>query len=272
MIESRPSIWVIGVGYLGSRLLAAFRAQGRGALGVDREADCDCRGDAADGAFLSSLVSRYALPTQVYLCQATSGGDAAAYHKTYLGIVQALQASVPEAKVMLCSSCSLYGGRDGAAVDESTPLAATGKKAEILSLSEQVVLSMGGRVLRLSALYGEGRSVLLPRYCAGIIPVCGTSDRLLNYVHVDDVVDALLLAEHLPAGIYNVSSDCLSKADLLSLLGDVCPLPPPTREPAASRRGASHQRVDAGKLKRFGWQARHELRAFLMREYLQGEG
>ncbi len=268
MSDSGTSTWVIGVGYLGSRLLEALRACGQSAIGIDVRPPADCVGDAADVAFLNSM----AKPKRVYCCQATAGGDAAAYRNSYVGVVDALLQCCPEAEFIFCSSCSLYGGREGVLLDEASPVSIKEERAEILQAAESAVLAAGGRVARLSALYGEGRSVLLPRFCAGVVPVCGASQRWLNYVHVKDVVKALILLGDAPTGVYNVSAEFFLKADLLEQLSALTHLPIPSQEPASSKRGACNQRINSSRLRQLGWCPQHRLTSFLEAESRCHEG
>lgn len=258
--------WVIGVGYLGSRLVTALRARGHAVLGIDCTEAGDVAGDAADARFLSSMVALYGAPARVYLCQATSGGDVAAYAHAYAGILAAVQEVLPEVELIFCSSSSVYGGQGGELVSETSPLLARGERAAILQGVEQIVLNAGGRVARLAALYGRGRSVLLPRYIAGMVPLSGAPERWLNYVHVEDAVAALLLLPDAPAGVYNVSAQSLQKAQLMEMLQGVTTLPLPTQEPPSSRRGGSNQQLSSSKLRQLSWCPEHDLASFLRQE------
>lgn len=258
-----PMYWVIGLGYLGSRLAQSMRAQGHAVLGIDIAAHADAQGDAADASFLSRLPQ----PERIFFTQATKGGDARAYEHSYRGVIQAVESVAPEARGIFCSSSSLYGERTGARVNEQSPLLATSEKSQILQACEERILQAGGSVARLAALYGRGRSVLLPRYQAGMVPIAGPATRWLNYVHVDDVVSALHLLAEAPARLYNISSESLQKGDLLALIAEVCALPPALQEPEATRRGMSNQQVEAQRLRQLGWCPKHQLRTFLEGEW-----
>ncbi len=272
-MDHSRKIWVIGVGYLGQRLVAALRAQGHRVLGIDVRDSGDVQGDASDIDFLSSMSALYGLPEQVYLCQATSGGDAAAYVHSYHLVFAALVSLAPSARVISCSSSSVYARVDGSLVSEESllPEQAT-DLAAILRLLEENVLACKGCVARLSALYGPNRSVLLPRYRSGVVPIAGPAQRYLNYVHVDDAVEALLLMSDLPAGVYNVSGESITKAELLEQLQQVTGLPIPSNEPRVSRRGGTNQRVDSRKLRGFSWQPERQLATFLAEEMYAHEG
>lgn len=263
--------WVIGVGYLGSRLVAALRARGHAVLGIDCTDAGDVVGDAADARFLSSMITLYGAPARVYLCQATSGGDVEAYSHSYAAVLAAVQSVLPEAELIFCSSSSLYGGQGGELVSEGSPLRAGGERAAILQGVEQIVLHACGRVARLAALYGRGRSVLLPRYLSGMVPLSGAPERWLNYVHVDDVVSALLLLPDCAAGLYNVSAQSLQKVELMALMQRVTGLPLPTQEPPSSKRGGSNQQLCSRKLRHLSWCPQHDLSSFLEQEMLHAQ-
>ncbi|MGN0837104.1 MAG: hypothetical protein ACI4OS_06640, partial [Akkermansia sp.] len=107
---------VVGVGFLGSRLLALLP----GARGVDLR-----RGeDAADPAVWAGSP-----PERIFCCQSTRGGDAAAYRRAYLGVLRALPGA---ARLIWCSALSAGS--------------AAGARAEVLREAEQGVLARGGVV------------------------------------------------------------------------------------------------------------------------------
>ena len=108
---------------------------------------------------------------------------------------------------MFTSSSSVYPQTNGEYVDElsmAEPDRATGK---ILRRSEQIILNAGGIVMRLSGIYGEGRSVILKRWLLGESKVEEDGRRMLNQIHRRDAAEAFLLmakSEH-EGEIFNVS-------------------------------------------------------------------
>lgn len=222
---------VVGVGFLGSRLLALLS----GARGVELR-----RGeDAAD----PSVWEGHPLPERIFCCQSTRGGDAAAYRRAYLGVLGALPGA---ARVIWCSALSVG--------------AAEGARAEVLRTAEQGVLARGGVVARLAALWGEGRCELLRRHCAGEPRLPGPPQRRLNYVHADDAARALLLLAEAPSGCYDVCGESLTHAEAYAMLEELTGIPAAAQESAAGHRGHSSALPDTAALRALGWQPQHQLK------------
>lgn len=215
MSTAAQSAWILGTGFLGSRLRRLLPE----ALGIDRAAPADVQGDAADPAVLARAVAM-GLPECVFCCLSTRGGTAADYRRTYLDVVRALPAGC---RIVFCSSLSAGQGRS--------------EKAAVLRECEELVLSRGGVVLRLAALYGEGRCELLRRHLAGEARLAGADSRRLNYVHVDDAAAALLAAAEAPSGVYAVCGDSFTKAEAYALLEQVTGIPAAAESAPAGRRG-----------------------------------
>lgn len=215
MTAAAQPAWVLGTGFLGSRLRRLL-PQG---IGIDRAAPAEVQGDAADAAVLTRA-AEVLPPALIFCCLSTRGGDAADYRRTYLDVVQALPHG---ARVVFCSALSAGTGDS--------------EKASILRETEQLVLARGGVVVRLAALYGEGRCELLRRHRAGEPRLAGEDTRRLNYIHVDDAAAALLAAAHAPSGIYAACGDSFSKAEAYALLEEVTGMPASAENAAAGHRG-----------------------------------
>lgn len=215
MTLAAQPVWILGTGFLGSRLHRLLPH----ALGIDRAAPAEFQGDAADPAVLARAVEQ-GRPALIFCCLSTRGGDAAAYRRTYLDVVRAL----PEgARVVFCSSLSAGPGMSD--------------KAALLREAETCVLARGGVVVRLAALYGEGRCELLRRHRAGEPRLAGAAERRLNYIYVDDAAAALLAAAAAPSGIYAACGDSLTKEEAYALLERVTGIPAAAESASAGRRG-----------------------------------
>ena len=209
--------WILGTGFLGSRL----RARLLHAVGIDAAAPAEVRGDAAEAAVLARAAA-LAQPAAVFCCMSTRGGDAAAYRRTYLETLRAL----PEGpRLVFCSALS--AGQGGS------------EKAAILREAEALVLARGGVVVRLAALYGEGRCELLRRHLAGEPRLAGADTRRFNYIHVEDAADALLAAAAAPSGVYAACGDSLTKAEAYAMLAAETGKPAAADSAAEGRRGAA---------------------------------
>ena len=114
--------------------------------------------------------------------------------------------------LLFTSSTSVYPQTDGSVVDENSLAEPRHPKGQILRETEDVVLTAGGIVARLGGIHGPGRSFLLTRFLEGVFP--DQPDRLINQVHRDDIVSALvLLAERRTHGeIFNVVGDAPTTA------------------------------------------------------------
>lgn len=255
-----PGIAVVGTGFLGSRLLAVLRAQGREVIGIDPVAPADIPCAAAD---LPEERARDSFRL-IFCCMATHGGDAIAYRACYVDTVHALIRRFPEARLVFCSSLSVYALGGGARAVETSPTRTDSQHVSILLQAETAVLGADGIVLRLAPLYGEGRCELLRRHLAGERRLAGPKGRILNYIHRNDAVSALLcLAEQGERGtIYNVCGESLPHAEVYRLLESCTGRISAAECAPPSHRGASDLLPDCSRLRALGWIPRHHLQDF----------
>jgi nucleoside-diphosphate-sugar epimerase len=155
--------------------------------------------------------------------------NADTYAETYLETAKTLAdvlAQVPNVKQLIyTSSYSVYGDRNGAMVDEDTPVDPTHTSAIILSETEKILLAAAREnlrvcIFRLGGIYGTGRELIkiFGRASGTIRP--GNGEDVTNWIHLDDIVGAIEFArqKHLQ-GIYNLVDDAhLSNRELLDTL------------------------------------------------------
>jgi nucleoside-diphosphate-sugar epimerase len=137
-----------------------------------------------------------------------------AYEEAYLQTAKTLVAvlnSVPSVRqVIYTGSYAVYGDRQGAWVDEASPVAPANRNGEILAETEQVLLSAASDtlkvcVLRLGGIYGPGRRLVKIFGRAAGTTRPGNGDDAANWVHLDDIVGAIDFArQHSLTGIYNL--------------------------------------------------------------------
>ncbi|MDO4750911.1 MAG: NAD-dependent epimerase/dehydratase family protein [Akkermansia sp.] len=252
MSPAEQCVWVIGAGFLGSELARVCRNAGVTVLTIDPVAPADVPGAACHAAVVQEAAMRGA-PAVCFCCMATAGGNASAYDACYRRTVQCLVREVPHARVVFCSSTSVYGVTDGREVTEETRPEAAGSRATVLLQTEQAVLAAGGVVARLAALYGTGRCELVRRHMAGEPCLPGRATRTLNYVHVADAAAALWLLQHAPSGVYNVCGSSFTKAEAYAHLTRETGVPQALSSAPESRRGGTDMRVNADKLRALGW-------------------
>lgn len=265
MSQEWERCWIIGAGLLGSALATLCHANNRRVLTLDKQAPADVVGDAADADVLGRAKAHLE-PEVVFLCQATQGGTAEEYKSAYIHVAEQVLSSVPQAKVVLCSSTSVYGSVSGAVDEKTLPVSPT-EKAQILLQTEQMVLERGGAVARLAPLYAPGRCELLRRHMAGEPRLAGPDTRMLNYVHAEDAAQALFLLSA-ASGVYHVCGESLSLGDAYRMLEQESGVARSVEIAAAGRRGLSDRRIDFSRMLTLGWQPRHTLASFI-REQLK---
>lgn len=255
-----PGVAVVGAGFLGSRLIAALRQGGTPVSGIDPVAPADF---ACSAAGLPENLAPGAFQL-IFCCMATHGGDAAAYRACYPGTVRALLGRFPAARLVFCSSLSVYGVRGGGRADENAPTRRDSARADMLLEAEAAVSAAGGVIARLAPLYGETRCELLRRHLAGESRLPGPETRVLNYLHVQDAVSALLLlaGESHAHGPYNVCGESLPHAQAYRLLQRCTGVPAAADCSPPGRRGASDLLPDCGRLRALGWAPRFRLQDF----------
>lgn len=173
----------------------------------------------------------------------TEAAYRAAYHQVTTNVLDALKRDGVDARVLLVSSTAVYGDDDGGWVDESTPADPGSATAGVLHGTEELLLSRHPRstVLRLSGIYGPGRTRLIDQVTSGtaVIP---EEIQWTNRIHRDDAAEAIV---HLatvvkaPASVYlGVDNLPVDQAQVLRFVADQLKLPSPPVGPGGSSRGA----------------------------------
>jgi nucleoside-diphosphate-sugar epimerase len=270
---------IIGCGYVGSALARRLVDGGHAVRGVTLSP-----GSAA-------ALKRDGIAVEVVDCATAEGARAACrdrvdgvvfslssrggdYQRTYvdaMGHVLAALKSCPPASFIYTGSTSVYAQTDGEWIDEKAETAPSGEKGRLLLRTEQLLKEAAGPilesacVLRLAAIYGPGRHVLLNRLRRGIETWPGDGCHWMNQIHRDDIVSAielLLLQPTVPGvRILNGADDspvlqrdyvewCCAKCG--------CPVPKfqPRNVPIRSSSGAdapSNRRIRNLALRDLGW-------------------
>jgi nucleoside-diphosphate-sugar epimerase len=196
-------------------------------------------------------------------CVSSRGGDEEQYRKLYLDGAKNLLRAFPRATLLFTSSTSVYAQTDGSVVDEGSPAEPRHEKGKILRETEELVLAADGIVARLGGIHGPHRSFFLSRLLEGRTPAEG-DDRLINQIHRDDVVTALLLLADRRAEcrgeIFNVVADEAVKASAAYewLSAQVkMPLVSDAADAGQRKRGDSNKQVSNRKLRALGWAPRY---------------
>lgn len=180
-------VLIVGMGWLGRALGRELQATGHRVTGLRSSADP------------TTEAGRAALPADadaVVVCAAPGRRGADAYRHTYVELNECLTRWVGERRYVYTGSTGVFGQDDGTWCDETTPVDPRSPSAEVLVEAEGIVRAAGGRVVRLSGLYGPGRSGIFDRVRSGRYAL-GPGDRAwTNWCHLDDAVAAVVAALH----------------------------------------------------------------------------
>ncbi|HET9594272.1 MAG TPA: NAD-dependent epimerase/dehydratase family protein, partial [Anaeromyxobacteraceae bacterium] len=174
-------VLVAGAGWLGSALARALLARGDRVTAVRRRPGLPA---ALEGSAAIPLAVDLAEPgaaarlpgdvDAVVACQAAGSDAPEAYRRAYVDATRALLEAARGAPLVYTGSTGVFGQRDGSEVDEATPPAPASPSAEVLVLAERLVAgaAAGGAracTIRLSGLYGPGRTGLVDRVRSGAL-------------------------------------------------------------------------------------------------------
>jgi nucleoside-diphosphate-sugar epimerase len=218
-------VLIIGCGYVGMPLGAELAKQGHEVFGLRRSmgAVADLKsagikpltGDISKAEQLAQLPGGY---DWVINCVSASGGGAEEYREVYLqgtrNLIEWLGAAPPK-KFVYTSSTSVYGQNDGSLVKENSPTEPVVETGKILVETERVLLEAARErrfpavILRLAGIYGPDRGYWFKQYLKNEARIEGNGARILNMIHRDDVVGAIIAAlkSGRPGEVYNAVDD-----------------------------------------------------------------
>ncbi len=252
---------LIGHGYLGQALSHRFRQAGWlvttvSLTGGDASHACD----VADAQAVAALSAKFS-PDFIIHCAASGRGGAEAYQRVYVRGCCHLLEAFPGMPLLFTSSSSVYAQTDGSVVTEMSPTLPDRDTGMLLLEAEQLVLSSGGIVVRLSGIYGPGRSVILRKFLTGEAVMEDDGGRFLNQIHRDDAVSAIHqlvgIASSHRGEVYNLSDATpLTQRACFQHLSELFeqPLPPSAARDLNRKRGWTHKQVSSTKLQASGWQ------------------
>jgi len=276
-MASSRRVLIVGCGYVGQELARQLTAEGQRVFGLRRSGSAiphaslpftPLVGDLTRPETLSALPGPF---DWVVNTVSSSRGGTTEYRDVYLEgtrhLVNWLRTQPPSAYAYT-SSTSVYGQTDGSWVDEANATAPGTETGQLLIETEQVLLNAAreqgfpARILRVAGIYGPGRGHLFHQFLRGEARLQGDGTRFLNMIHRDDVARALsaVLARGRTGEIYNaVDLEPVTQGDFLRWLASETQLPlPPTAPPGEGsprKRGITHKRVSAKKLRQeTGWE------------------
>ncbi|SRR5579883_2244963 len=190
------------------------------------------------------------------------------YEETYLQTAQTLVSvlqQIPSVQQLIYTgSYSVYGDKNGVWVDEESAVTPVNSSGQILSETEQVLLSnKNGNlrvcILRLGGIYGPGRELvkIFGRYAGTTRP--GDGKDVTNWIHLDDIVSAIEFARYYRLeGIYNLVDDAhLTSGELLDRLFEKHNLPKVTWDSTQKSMRPYNAKVSNQKIKDAGYELIH---------------
>ena len=259
---------VIGCGYLGRRVAAAWLLAGQEVAALTRStANAEelsqigiwpVVGDICEPTTLAELPAAETVLFAVGFDR-TSGRS---QHEVYVdGLRNVLnQVASRCERFLYISSSSVYGQSAGEWVDETSPcepaqpggqccLAAEVLVREFFPSSNQTAVTMRfANVLRLSGIYGPSRLLSRIESLRAREPLSGQGEAWLNLIHVDDAVAAVLACEQRgqPSETYLITDDQpIRREEYYSQLARLVAAPPPVfanDQPAKRGSGCLNKR------------------------------
>ncbi|MFT3805824.1 NAD-dependent epimerase/dehydratase family protein [Arenimonas sp.] len=190
-MTSARTVLIAGAGDVGGRLAALRAALGDDVIALRRR-DAELSGrvrslrvDLVTGEGFERLPRR---PDAVVYCAAPDRRDESAYRALFVDGLRRLLDRVDAERFLFVSSTAVYSEDAGEWIDEATPARPSAFNGRVLLEAEHELAAHGeAAVLRLSGLYGPGRTALLERARSGASP----RPRWSNRIHVEDAAAAL---------------------------------------------------------------------------------
>jgi nucleoside-diphosphate-sugar epimerase len=279
--QRRPfyeDIAILGCGYVGSTLADYWQEQGHFVTGTTTSSKrvpslsnivskvVVMKGD--DATAVQSLTQNQ---DTIVVSLAPSGSqmaNEAAYEQTYLitarNLVKALNQAPKVKQVIYLSSCSVYSDRQGDWVTESSLVAPSERKSQVICEAEKILLQANSAeqkvcILRLGGIYGPGRELVSMFGDLAGMTLPGKGDRFVNWIHRDDIIGAIEFARlNELEGIYNLVDDSqLTVKEQVNLVCSYYGLPPTRWDASKASPPRKSLRVSNQKLKDAGYHLTH---------------
>jgi nucleoside-diphosphate-sugar epimerase len=278
------SVYIAGCGDLGTEAGLRFAAAGHRVVGLRRRAElvpAPLEGRAVDLRTETPVIDDDA--TVVVVALAAGSRDPDEYRATYVDglrrVLDAIEASAADPRLLVVSSTAVYDVDDGSVVTEETPATGASPTAAVLVEAEALLRERAphATLLRLSGIYGPGRERLIEQVRGGDATLAeqpGTSPHT-NRVHRDDAAAAIVhLAGLAMIGpVYLVTDDEPVRLDdvltfLAAELGVAAPAPAPPR----GRQAGGDKRLSNALLRATGFSFTYPTYREGYRAVLAGEG
>lgn len=273
---------IIGCGYLGRRIAAAWLQAGHEVTALTRSAThatelsrlgiTPVRGDVCDPKTLAALPVAQTVLFAVGYDRASGRSQREVYVEGLRHVLNHVAERCE--RLIYVSSSSVYGQSSGEWVDESSPCEPVQSGGQCCLAAEELIRATFpvleaapsarpfANVLRLSGIYGPGRLLSRVESLRAGEPLTGRGEAWLNLIHVDDAAAAVLACEERgqPGATYLIADDRpIRRDEYYGQLARLVSAPPPVfldDQPAKRGSGGLNKRCSNGK-------ARAELRLTL---------
>lgn len=265
-------VLIVGCGYVGLPLGIELVKQGHEVFGLRRSIAGEAELIAAGLKPLAADITRpedlARLPGPfdwVINAVSSTKGGADEYRQVYLeGTRNLIEWLTPMAlkKFVYTSSTSVYGQTDSSVVKESSSAEPSSPTSQLLVETEKLLLEAAQArkfpaiILRVAGIYGPERGHLFLQYLRGEARIAGKGDRIINMIHRDDLVTAIIagLKSGRAGEIYNaVDDEPVAQIHffrwLSESLGKWMPPFATEEENVQRKRGVTNKKVSNRKLK-----------------------
>jgi nucleoside-diphosphate-sugar epimerase len=278
------TVLIAGCGDLGTEVGLRLAARGERVVGWRRSPERLPAGIEGVRADLTQPLPPVPADTDVVVIATAAGGRTEeAYRSAYVdatgNVLDALERDgVTPRRVLFVSSTAVYGDFGGDWVSEDSPAESTAPTARLVKEAEDVLLARTdrGTVLRLSGIYGPGRTRLIDQVTGGSA-VLPQEVQWTNRIHRDDAAAAivhLVLDVEEPERMYLGSDELpVDLGEVLRFLAAELTLPEPPAGGASGgpvRGGA--RRVDSSRLRASGFSFTYPTYREGYRAVLAGDG
>jgi len=278
-------IVIAGCGDLGIETGLRFVAEGHRVVGLRRRGELVPLPLVGRSVDLRHEVAPIDPGTDVVVVALAAGSrDVDEYRATYVdglrNVLDGIDASGSDARVIVVSSTAVYDVDDGSTVTEATPAVAATPTAGVLLEAESLLRERapGALLVRLSGVYGPGRERLIDQVRSGSARLAPGVSPHTNRIHRDDAAAALVHLATLdePAPTYLVTDDEPARLDdVYAFLAAELGAPEPPRDEdaeASGRQGAGNKRLSNALLRSTGWTPRFPSFREGYRAVIAGEG